>query len=371
MRPRLLAFLLSLLVGCITTTPPIEPTGVDPLPVSASEWRVIDNVVLITDASGTMSIEGLLPRAKAVTQSLVGGMPSPGVPARSDTEYKVSLIGFGGAERVAVPLELFDRVKLLDGAGRLRPLGGTGALENRGGTTPLADVLSEASDSLKGQTGPAAVILIGDGRADDAAATVSAGRRLVDRYEDGVCIHAVHTGDSAEGRALLEALVALSTGGCGSFRAAESVTDQASVRAFSREVFLASAPAPEPPPVASAPPSACNGRLVLRGVQFELDRAQLRPESRPVLDFAAEVLRDCPNRNVVVEGHTCSLGSDAYNLQLSSRRAATVRAYLIDKGVAGDRLVTRGVGEAAPVASNDTEGGRAQNRRVELLPEND
>jgi OmpA-OmpF porin, OOP family len=207
-------------------------------------------------------------------------------------------------------------------------------------------------------------VIIGDGIADSSTAALEATRSLVAGYPDAVCIHTVHTGDSAEGRALLQQLVGLSKNKCGSFRRAASVKDVASAERF--EIFLAEGDLPEV--AAAAEPSACDGRIVLRGVTFELDRAVLRDESKPVLDFAAEQLRGCSDRRIVVEGHTCSLGSDAYNLGLSDRRAAAVREYLLEQGVAPGQLGTKGVGEADPTATNDTEDGRSQNRRVELVP---
>jgi OOP family OmpA-OmpF porin len=107
---------------------------------------------------------------------------------------------------------------------------------------------------------------------------------------------------------------------------------------------------------------------VLRGVQFALDSAEIRPESGPVLDVAADQLRECEKLTLAVEGHTCSLGTDDYNQSLSERRAESVREYLIAKGIGAERLAARGVGEGGPVASNDSEEGRSQNRRVELVP---
>jgi OOP family OmpA-OmpF porin len=127
-------------------------------------------------------------------------------------------------------------------------------------------------------------------------------------------------------------------------------------------------PPPPPPPVAPAPaPVQDNcGRIVLRGVNFAFDSAEIDPASSVVLDAAADQLKECPDVNVSVQGHTDSVGSESYNQQLSERRAEGVRSDLVEGGVSASRLTAVGFGESQPVASNDTEEGRALNRRVEL-----
>ncbi|MBP1685960.1 MAG: glycine zipper protein, partial [Deltaproteobacteria bacterium] len=85
-----------------------------------------------------------------------------------------------------------------------------------------------------------------------------------------------------------------------------------------------------------------------------------------ILDEAVQVLKQEGSVDIIVEGHTDSVGSDHYNLGLSRRRADTVRRYLVDHGIAASRITADGMGESKPVASNDTADGRAQNRRVEL-----
>lgn len=111
---------------------------------------------------------------------------------------------------------------------------------------------------------------------------------------------------------------------------------------------------------------------VLRGVNFEFDKAVLRSESIPILDAAVNVLNEHPELLVSIDGHTDSKGSDAYNQNLSFNRANTVHDYFIDKGVNAERLVFRGFGESRPVAPNenpdgtDNPEGRFENRRVEL-----
>jgi OmpA-OmpF porin, OOP family len=129
------------------------------------------------------------------------------------------------------------------------------------------------------------------------------------------------------------------------------------------------APAPPAPPVPPALPAlpGLSRSLVLRGVNFHEARAVLLPESRAVLDGVAQSLVANPQVRVEVAGHADSRSPAEYNLWLSQARAEAVRAYLIERGVAADRLVARGYGITRPIATNSTAAGRARNRRVELI----
>lgn len=128
------------------------------------------------------------------------------------------------------------------------------------------------------------------------------------------------------------------------------------------------APAAEPAPTPAPAPAPAPLRLVLDDVNFDFDKASLRPEAYSKLDAAAESLKEWGDGKVEVAGHTDSIGSEAYNMGLSLRRAESVRNYLVNKGIPSDRLVIRGYGESQPVADNATAEGRFQNRRVELHP---
>jgi OmpA-OmpF porin, OOP family len=104
-----------------------------------------------------------------------------------------------------------------------------------------------------------------------------------------------------------------------------------------------------------------------RNIHFEFNKATIRPESFPILNDVASVLKDNPQLNILIEGHTDGVGSVEYNQKLSDRRAQSVKAYLVSKGVAASRLATKGQGKLQPIASNETAVGRALNRRVEFL----
>lgn len=101
-------------------------------------------------------------------------------------------------------------------------------------------------------------------------------------------------------------------------------------------------------------------------ILFDVDKADLRPETRASLDKFSEVLKKYPDTNLSIEGHTDSTGSDEHNLQLSKQRAQAVSDYLASHGVSSHRFSVIGYGESRPVASNDTLEGRQANRRVEI-----
>lgn len=131
--------------------------------------------------------------------------------------------------------------------------------------------------------------------------------------------------------------------------------------------LAAAAPEPTPAPLAAATETAPAMTLVLEGVNFDFDKAVIRPEDYAKLDQNVETLKKWGDVDVEVAGHTCNIGTDSYNMDLSRRRAEAVRHYLISKGVSADRLTVRGYGESRPAASNATLEGRVMNRRVELV----
>ena len=153
------------------------------------------------------------------------------------------------------------------------------------------------------------------------------------------------------------------------------------------QVALAAPPAPAPTPqapapavaVAPPPPPPCNApagfkvdenchiieqSVIVRAVDFEFNSTQLTAPAQQTLDGVANALQTQPELNVEIQGHTDSVGSAAYNLNLSQRRADAVKTYLVGKGVGASALTAKGYGKAKPIASNDTAEGRAQNRRV-------
>jgi OOP family OmpA-OmpF porin len=113
----------------------------------------------------------------------------------------------------------------------------------------------------------------------------------------------------------------------------------------------------------------CEVKVVieLQGVHFDTDKSTLKPVSIGILNAAVKTLGDHGTILVEVAGHTDSTASDDYNQALSQRRAKVVFDYLVDHGVAANRMTWKGYGESSPIATNDTEDGKAKNRRTELI----
>lgn len=128
-------------------------------------------------------------------------------------------------------------------------------------------------------------------------------------------------------------------------------------------------PLPQYPEVAAAAEPPQDEVIVLSdlgGVLFAFDSAKLTPAAETTLDGVVEKLRGADVLAIRVDGHTDSVGSDAYNQGLSERRAASVVDYLISQGVPAEKLTSQGLGESKPIEDNGTDDGRAQNRRVEI-----
>ena len=111
--------------------------------------------------------------------------------------------------------------------------------------------------------------------------------------------------------------------------------------------------------------------ITLGDLLFAFDRSELKSSAHAHLGKLAVFLNQYKDRTIVIEGHTDSAGSDGYNFSLSQRRADSVKMYLTGQGVASSRIQTSGKGEGSPVAENTTSTGRQQNRRVEVIIENE
>ena len=129
----------------------------------------------------------------------------------------------------------------------------------------------------------------------------------------------------------------------------------------------APAPPPPPAPVPAPAPAARRELMTMRGAHFAFDKSNLTKAAKDTLQQAVTILKEQPDIKVEIQGHTDSVGTDAYNQALSERRANSVKAFLVEQGIAASRITTVGFGKSRPVAGNNTAAGRALNRRVAII----
>lgn len=103
------------------------------------------------------------------------------------------------------------------------------------------------------------------------------------------------------------------------------------------------------------------------GINFETDKDIIKPESYPILDNVVKLMEENPRYQLTIKGHTDDVGKPEYNLDLSKRRARSVKIYMVQNGIAADRITTEGYGDTDPIANNNTAYGRSRNRRVDFL----
>ena len=125
-------------------------------------------------------------------------------------------------------------------------------------------------------------------------------------------------------------------------------------------------PAPKPAPEPAKPKPVAEKVTFAADVLFDFDKSVEKPDGKSKLDDLSSKMRGVNLEVVIAIGHADSIGSDAYNQKLSVRRAESVKAYLVSKGIEANRIYTEGKGEKQPVADNKTREGRAKNRRVEI-----
>jgi OOP family OmpA-OmpF porin len=125
---------------------------------------------------------------------------------------------------------------------------------------------------------------------------------------------------------------------------------------------------PEPPPKPKRVEVTADKIVIKDKIQFDTNKTTIKPESDDLLDEIVSVIKENAFiHKVSIEGHTDSDGADAYNMKLSDGRAKAVMDYLVAHGIEGARLTSKGFGETKPIASNDSDDGKEQNRRVEFL----
>ena len=400
MKKRCLKTVLSVAVGLLLVScaapqavPTFTPQNLNPMLQSGDYVQKVDNFVVIVDKSGTMG-------------ELYKGELKLDIAKRlaSQMNHTIPNLKLTGALRIFGRTAIFDNelTKLYWGPAPYEKGALDGGLNRIGfsvGESPLNLALDATGQDFQSAQGDIAVIIFTDADKDVMVydAVKKSAANLKAQYGNRICFYAVQIGVDPEGKKLLEQVV--QTGQCGYSVTGDQISSSEGMADFVKRVFLKTAP-PKPEPVKEVvkevivekvvvldsdgdgvpdnldkcpgtPKGAKvnkDGCWVIGDVLFDFDKSNIKPQFYHLLDEVAAVFEQNPGLRVRIEGHTDNIGTAAYNLKLSLRRANAVMGYLVKKGIAKDRLHAEGFGFTRPVAANETEGGRALNRRVELTP---
>ncbi len=366
--------------------------------------KKVDNFLIVLDTSGTMSQRltkekgdnrRKLDMAKDVGRNLNVTLPALSI--------KSGLRVFGA------------RMNLIHGMTPYTEAGLQTAIvsiKKGEGLSPIGTAINAATADLESVTGETAVIILSDGIEDPPTNPILAVENMKSLYGDKVCVYTVLVGNDKGGEAIMNRIAA--AGGCGNAVNAQDIVSAVDMADFVTEVFYAkdddgdgvrnsldrcpntprNAPVdehgcpldsdgdgvydymdkcPNTPRGVAVDSSGCPIKIIKKGkmvstellVKFDFDQAVIKPEFHDHLRGVANLLKNYPNAIVLLEGHTDMVGTEAYNLSLSVRRAESVKAYLVEKfGIASSRITTKGYGATQSIATNDTYEGRRQNRRV-------
>jgi len=247
--------------------------------------------------------------------------------------------------------------------------------------SPLDVALQDAYTDLDKAKGQIALLIISDGLV--SANTFLTANTLKDKFADRLCIYSVWIGNK-EDQSGLNTLRELSDiSKCGESVAFTEINSNVTLGLFVENMLFAKYPYIAPPDeildtdndgifddndLCPDTPKGAHvnkyGCWTIKGLEFDFDKATIRSGSEPSLNKAIQILKDNLELKIQIEGHTDSWGSNLYNLNLSNRRAASVRKYLISKDIDSKRLTSIGLGEYSPITNNETPEGRQINRRV-------
>lgn len=253
-----------------------------------------------------------------------------------------------------------------------------------GGGSPLENALAATSEDLDNASGNIALLIVADGHRLSSR-TLSEAQLLEDKFGERLCIYSVWVGNDNErdGQILLQQFSNIA--GCGLGETVSDLTSAPAVASFVEGMLYTKTTLTPAPVVMTSrdsdgdgvdnaiddcPNTPAGAKVNTKGcwsyskIEFGFDGTSIKSSYTGLFDNAVAVLKRNSNLTVQLRGHTDSQGPSEYNMNLSTRRAQSVKDHLIKSGIDASRLSIKGFGETDPIASNDTPKGRADNRRV-------
>ena len=240
------------------------------------------------------------------------------------------------------------------------------------GFSPLDAALDGATADLQSQSGQLAVIAFSDGEDMEKYAPVAAAQRLKSAYGDRVCIYTVHLGDNGVGRKLMQEVA--DAGQCGFMAIGDDLSKPQAMADFVENVFQKQRPATRAQAQAQAQAQEAPKVVVVEpvtiepSIQFAFDKSNIQSKYYNEIKKMADYMTRYPETKAAIEGHTDNIGTEAYNMKLSQKRANSIKNYLVSKfKIDPSRIKTTGYSFKKPIASNSTKEGRQKNRRATVV----
>ena len=313
----------------------------------------VDNFILFVDYSGSMAMlhKDVNKRKIVLVKELLTSMTQ----AIPELQYMGGLFTFAPFEE-EVAMAPYRKAAMKPGIDKIK---GDYEIFNR--RTPMGAGLLDIEPTLKKLSGKTAIIMFTDGDENQGIDPVAEAKLLASKYN--VCFHVVSYADTKHGVEIIDQLRKISP--CSCINDIMGLADKAKMDDFLKCALYTVQPdvVPAPAPAKTESPDL----VVLRNLNFDFDKSLIKDQFVPLLQQAAQILKDNPKLSIVCEGHTDWIGTDAYNQKLSERRATSVRDWLVTKGgIPASRIGVTGYGKSVPKFDNNTDEGRYLNRRVEL-----
>jgi OmpA-OmpF porin, OOP family len=403
--------LIPLVTGCFQFRPtiPSYTYNLDKEFQAGKYMQKIDNFIIILDSSSSMSViyedkaesgYSKFRVAKDIIRLMNNTIPEMKI------NGAIQIYGYGIMEPVKQTETIYG-LTTYSRSGLEKSL--NSIKSHAEGNSPAGLAIEAVSNIIAGTKGENAVILISDGENLENGPMMKV-KALNNIYGGRTCLYTIWVGNKPEGKEFMEELAKEME--CGFSTSVDKIASSEDMAYFVRKVFLTKHrdsdkdgvldhldKCPDTPIGVEVDESGCpkvsqidsdgdgvyddrdecpdtprgaivdyRGCWVVKGVQFDYKKWDIKPQFDTDLDNVVDILRKNPELKIRIEGHTDNIASMAYNLELSWKRAQAIKNYLIENGVDQSRITTIGLGYSQPIASNDTPEGRALNRRVELIP---
>lgn len=340
-------FSLGILAACSTTPYTPVASQVDPVDVTAYAPKV-DSFVILLDTSSSMGGDDQDRPKIQTAQDLVATF-NGAVPA---LDFKAGLVTFGKSSGRCLGTGMASDVYGMSTYRADELAQALSTVECAGGTTPMSEGIDVATRLLASENGPTAVIIVSDFQWIQKSAVEKTVAKLKSQHGPNLCLHTIKIGDNTTGDALISSIADVA--GCDSAVSAGDLASGAAMSTYVADTLLA--------------PLQYEKHTVSAATLFDFDKSVLKEQGKAELHNLGDNIKSQGSHvgDIDIVGYTDSKGSEEYNQGLSVRRALAVKDYLVSEGVDATLIDVSGKGESDPVASNDTEEGRARNRRVEI-----